>query len=188
MVQGVSREGDCLRARYLSGRDGCTASDCIGMDKIFLITLGVVGFVVFCLVLRRVVEWIGSPCQFCEQKTRTFRRLDIETQEAILGHSHEHERREPDRSGIFVCLNCRTIHDDYSGEKASWDIDAYGCVTFCKVCHAPLQGCEPSRDVQCPDCGTYYAWQIHSGSGFRFFTPPRDASILPRRSFAIDSR
>jgi hypothetical protein len=154
------------------------------------ILLAVVGLVVFSLALRRLVEWIGSPCQFCEEKTRLLRRLDAETQTAILGYFIHYERREPDRSGLFVCLHCKTVHDDYSGERASWDVDAHGCVTFCKVCHDIVRGCEPDREsIECPGCGTKYSWKVHEGSGFRFLMPPKDATILRRGlSTVIDSR
>lgn len=161
------------------------------METATNVLLGLAALTVMGLVLRRFVELIGNPCQFCASKTRPFRRLDSATQVAILDYFVHHERREPDRSGLFVCLNCKTVHDDFSGEKASWDIDAFGCVTFCKVCLARIRGCEPDRDVvDCPACGTQYAWRLHEGSGFRFFMPPADASISNRgpSSMMMDSR
>jgi hypothetical protein len=159
------------------------------VDILTNILFGAVGLIAFGLVLRRFVEWIGAPCQFCGSKTNRFRRLDSATQANILDYFVQHERREPDRSGLFICLNCRTVHDDFSGEKGSWDVDTFGCVTFCKVCLARIRGCEPEREVECPQCETKYSWTIHDGSGFRFLMPPRGITIGKRpTSFMMDSR
>lgn len=153
------------------------------METATYVLLGIAGLLALGLGLRRFVELIGFPCQFCGEKIRTFRRLDAPTQAAILEYFHEHERREPDRSGLFVCMGCRTVHDDFSGEKASWDADAYGCVTFCKACLATIRQCEPGReDIKCPRCSTSYAWSVHPGSEFRFFMPPEGTAIQRRGS------
>ena len=57
-----------------------------------LIGIGLVALVVLALALRKLVEWISFPCQFCEAKVRPFRKVDIETQEAILRYFRHHER------------------------------------------------------------------------------------------------
>ena len=84
-----------------------------------LIGIEFVALVVLALALRKLVEWISFPCQFCEAKVRPFRKVNTETQEAILRYFRDHKRREAPRKGLFVCLNCKTVHDDFSGEKQS---------------------------------------------------------------------
>jgi hypothetical protein len=160
------------------------------MDTVLWVALGILGMVVFGLGLRRLVDWIGSPCQFCEASVQSFRRVGPEVQASILQYFSAYERREPDTGGLFICMNCHTVHDDFSGEKASRDFDRFGCVTFCKVCHAIMRGCEPDRGtVNCSSCGTPYEWRTHADSGFRFFMPPRDVTISARPPhFLIDSR
>ena len=144
-----------------------------------LIGIGFAALVGLALALRKLVEWISFPCQFCEAKVRPFRKVDTETQEAILRYFRDHERREVHQKGLFVCLNCKTVHDDFSGEKQSWDIDRFGGVTFCKVCHATMYGCNPKNDnIKCPRCETSYAWQVHELSGFRFLMPPKGTAVL----------
>ena len=139
-----------------------------------LIGIGFAALVILGLALRKLVEWISFPCQFCEAKVRPFRKVDTETQEAILRYFRDHERREVHQKGLFVCLNCKTVHDDFSGEKQSWDSDRFGGVTFCKVCHATMYGCNPkNNNIKCPRCETPYAWQVHEPSGFRFLMPQK---------------
>ena len=64
-----------------------------------LIGIGFAALVVLGLALRKLVEWISFPCQFCEAKVRPFRKVDIETQEAILRYFRDHER--PTQPYIF---------------------------------------------------------------------------------------
>ena len=80
------------------------------------------------------------------------------------------------------------MHDDFSGEKKSWDTDRYSCRTFCKVCGRFITGCEPDREkVTCLDCGTEYRWQVHERSGYRFFTPPVGAKLRGHAPGGLDS-
>ncbi len=158
------------------------------MHPALLIGFGLAGLVVFAFGLKKLVEWISFPCQFCEAKVKSFRQISIEAQEAILRYFREYEGRKPDRHGLFVCLNCKTVHDDFSGEKQSRDIDSYGCVTFCKVCHATMRGCEPENNaIKCPRCDTPYKWQTHEKSGFRFLMPPKGARLHERSKNFLDS-
>lgn len=160
------------------------------MGVILWAFLGFIVLVAFGLTIRRIVDWMGSPCQFCEAKTQPFRRVPPDLQALILQYFSEHERRLPDKAGLFVCMACRTVHDDFSGEKQSRDIDRYGCVTFCKVCHAVMRGCEPDRGTfQCPSCDTAYEWRRHAPSGFRFLMPPAGAELTrPPPYLIIDSK
>jgi len=139
------------------------------------------------LLLKRLVRWVSFPCQFCSAKVKTFDQVNAEDRAGILAYFHEHERREPDEGGLFVCTNCKTVHDDFSGEKKSWDADAYSCRTFCKVCGRMMSGCEPEKEkVACPGCGTEYRWQVHERSGYRFFTPPAGAPLRSKAPGGLD--
>ena len=159
------------------------------MDSALIIGLSLAGFVGFALALRKLVEWIGFSCQFCDAKVQPLRRIDQALQEEILQYFYNYERRKPDQSGIFVCLNCKTIHDDFSGEKQSRDPDKYNNVTFCKVCNAAIWRCEPKNDsIQCPRCQTPYIWQTYEDSEFRFLMPPEDAKLLKHGRMGLDSR
>jgi hypothetical protein len=157
--------------------------------------LGVAFLVALGFLLKRLVRAIGMPCQFCDNNKLTyFDKLPLNTRVAILSYFREREKRTPDTDGLFICLNCHTVHDDFSGEKRSWDTDYAAGVgpsgipelkasarTFCKVCNRLIYGCDPGRDdIHCEFCGTHYQWQVHEPSDFRFFMPPEDAQVLER--------
>ena len=154
------------------------------------IILAVCGVVAAGIGLKYLVRWISFPCQFCGKKVKSFPQVPEQDRQNILAYFREHESREPDKGGLFVCANCQTVHDDFSGEKISWDVDSYGCSTFCKVCGLTVRGCEPSKEsTTCDGCKTEYHWQTHERSGFRFFTPPRGAGLLEKcPSGQLDSR
>ena len=121
--------------------------------KVALLILGglmaVVGFAVIC---RWLVRLVSFPCQFCGAKLKEFGQLPLPDRENVLAYSREHERREPDRSGLFVCTNCHTVHDDFSGEKASRDVDRFSNRTFCKACGAVIWSADPDLEfVECPE-------------------------------------
>jgi hypothetical protein len=153
------------------------------MDNLVGLSLAVVAFLVLLLLaLKKLVRAIGVPCQFCRNRKLTyFDELSLDESAAILEYFRSHERRTPDTEGVFVCTECRTVHDDFSGEKRSMDVDAFSTRTFCKVCNAIMTGCEPRNpDIRCPRCATQYQWQVFAGSGFRFLTPPAGAKVLER--------
>ncbi len=135
---------------------------------------------------KLLVNWIRFPCQFCNEKIELFKRIDFYEQRDILDYFRQYENREPDQGGLFVCTKCRTVHDDFSGEKKSWDVDTYGCRTFCKVCGLLLIGCEPDREVVCDDCQTPYHWRQHGRYGYRVFTPPSGARLLAKAPDRLD--
>ena len=157
------------------------------MNPVIWIALAVfAALVVLGIVLKYLVRWMSFPCQFCGKKVKAFEQIDLQEQQNILAYFQEHERREPDKAGLFICTHCNTVHDDFSGEKLSREPDAFSC-TFCKVCGRMLYQCEPDRGViTCRDCKTQYQWQTHEKSGFRFFTPPRGVQLLDRCPFGID--
>ena len=87
--------------------------------------------------------------------------------------------------GLFVCLDCMTVHDDFSGEKRSMDVDTAGgfliARTYCKVCNYLMQGCDPENpNIQCGRCGTRYRWEVDGENGFRFLMAPAGAKLLQR--------
>ncbi len=148
--------------------------------KIGLVFLAVLGVLI--AVGKIAVRVVGAPCQFCENRKLTrFGQLPSSKRRPILGYFRSHEGRDPDTSAVFVCVDCMTVHDDFSGEKRSMDIDMGVARTFCKVCNALMQDCDPdNEDIRCVRCGTHYRWQDHADSGFRFLMPPQGAKILER--------
>ena len=157
--------------------------------------LGIAFLVALAFLLKRLVRAVGMPCQFCDNRKLTyFDQLPPDTRNDILSYFRNREKRVPDTDGLFICLNCRTVHDDFSGEKRSWDIDYAASVgpsensgfefsarTFCKVCNNLVYGCDPGRDdIHCEFCGTHYQWQTHEPSGFRYLMPPEGAQVLER--------
>ena len=91
------------------------------------------------------------------------------------------EGREPDKNGLFLCENCQTVHDDFSGAKETRDIDFGGATAFCKVCSARMQDCTPDNDnIECPKCGTPYRWAKDKKSRLRFLMPPEGARLLEK--------
>jgi len=134
-------------------------------------------------LLRRLIDWIGRPCQFCRNMRMTpLDKMMPADREDILSYFRRHEGREPETRAIFVCRQCRTVHDDFSGELRSPGRDVFsGNLTYCKVCNRLMTGCDVGRDdIRCPRCGTAYSWQVHEKSGMRFLTPPAGAKVLAR--------
>jgi hypothetical protein len=152
-------------------------------------TLALVGFVV---MIKRLLS--SFPSQFCRKgKCKPLETLPEEAQVRILDYFSSHEGRNPDVTSIFVCENCRTVFDDFSGEKRSRDADTPSyyadgegkfkigaCRAFCKVCGGVVFGAELNNPkIHCNDCETQYAWRTHEKSSYRFLMPPSDAKLLP---------
>ena len=157
---------------------------------LYLVVLAMVVVLTIALVflLRKLVDWVSFPCPFCDVKVTTFHQLSPEDQENILTYFREHERREPYKRALFVCLHCRTVHDDLSGAKQARERDIFAYVTFCKVCNAFMYHCYPDNDnIKCTHCGTPYKWNEHKRSGFRFFMPPVGTKLQERSIDEADS-
>lgn len=148
------------------------------MGVVVLTALGV-GLWVF---KRYVIRHMSLPCQFCRNTRLTlFRKLPDDLKKSILTYFREHENRDPDEEGIFVCLECRTVHDDFSGEKMSREVDFYQVTTLCKVCSTLLRDCGLyNENIRCPTCGTPYKWQVHEKSGFRYLMPPAGTEVTSK--------
>ena len=117
-VRSRASSGD-LQAMPRAKRLGSIHSRDVTMPLEALIGIGFAALVVLALALRKLVEWISFPCQFCEAKVRPFHKVDTETQEVILRYFRNHERREAPRKRLFVCLNCKTVHDDFSTARSN---------------------------------------------------------------------
>jgi hypothetical protein len=69
------------------------------------------------LLVRRSMRTTGIACQFCRNQRLTFfDELSDGQRSEILAYFRQHETRQPDETGIFVCLECMTVHDDFCGE------------------------------------------------------------------------
>ena len=117
-------------------------------------------------------------------------RLSPADREGILSYFRRHEGREPDTRAIYVCHQCRTVCDDFTGPELP-RIAPYYAVTgkggvpvrsrWCKVCAEPMIEYGPGREARCPKCGTPFKWQVHEQSGMRFLMPPPGTKVLPHR-------
>ena len=148
------------------------------------------------IVLVRFSMRAGLMCQFCgATDVKVWGRLNDRQQKTINEYFMSHERRQPDTAGVFVCDACKTVFDDFSGEKGNREVDsvvvgvgpkAKGLVTckaWCKVCNSMMLSCDPDNDnIHCRTCGTHYEWKTHAASGYRFLMPPEGADILARCS------
>ena len=140
----------------------------------------VVGMLVVIMVIVKLwIRYMSLPCQFCRNKRLDlFRQLDPATQESILSYFREYEHRDPDTEGIFVCRDCKTVFDDFSGEKMSRELDMFQVRSLCKVCNHVLVNCGIyNENIRCPICQTPYKWQVDEKSGFRFLSPPPDTEV-----------
>ena len=145
---------------------------------VVVILVLIAALVLLGLLLRRFVDWVGFPCQFCNSRLTVFDELPADDQGNILAYFREHESRDPNTDAVFVCQNCRVVFDDLSGTKKSRDRDAPTTGIFCKVCSAFMVPCVLTEEpLTCSRCNTSYKWQDYKGAGYLFFTPPRGAEI-----------
>jgi len=137
---------------------------------------------VIMVIIKLCIRYMSLPCQFCRNKRLDlFRELDPQTRESILTYFREYEHREPDTEGIFVCRDCKTVFDDFSGEKMSREVDLFQARHFCKKCNHVMTNCGVyNKDIRCPNCHTLYKWEVHEMSGFRFLSPPAGTEVLKK--------
>jgi len=134
------------------------------------------GAIALALAVKGLVMLVGLPCPFCRHgKTTCFNKLAVNQKRSILQYFKDHEHRTPNVKCVFVCLGCKTVFDDFSGELRSMESN------WCKVCNEQVFDCTLDNDsIKCTSCGTRYEWKTHEGSGFRFLMPPVDARLLDR--------
>lgn len=144
------------------------------------------------VISRLAMSRSRVPCVFCGEILVSLEDLDPTDRRQIMEYFADHEKRRPKESAVFACRGCRTVHDDFSGEQRSRDIDAVAGVvtnmTFCKVCNGLMRGCDlEASSILCRQCGTPYKWEIHGKGGWRFLAPPSTAPVLPecRDSFGV---
>jgi hypothetical protein len=140
----------------------------------------IAGFIVLVAAVNFTVEFIGVHCQFCvKQKLIPFKKLSVTQQQSILHYFEIYEKRMPAVNSIFVCSTCKSVFDDFSGEKRSMDIDAITCRVWCKVCNLPVYHCEHDNPaIECAHCHTRYKWFTDTNSGYIFLRPYTDKEIL----------
>lgn len=153
------------------------------MSPIYIISL-VLTFVAAIVGMVWLVRLIGLACQFCSNsRVSFFNELTAEQQDTILDYFQTYEHRTPDTKAIFVCCDCNTVFDDFSGEKKSMEADygRGGCRTWCKACHQMVYECNLDNDnIGCPDCNTPYKWDVYKDTGFRFLMPPPNTKLLSK--------
>ena len=141
------------------------------------------------IVLKFLVRKVGIPCQFCDARLQYWDDLSMEDCGGIMEYFTECEKRSPDTDGVFVCPDCGSVFDDFSGAKLSRDYDAYGIRAYCKVCNnlmwnrknmADWDGVSESPYMHCEMCGSVHQWQTYKDTRFRFLVPPEDKPVLPK--------
>ena len=138
------------------------------------------------ILIRLLLKAAGWPCSVCGEFTMTkFEELPQNQQDEIRTYFRQHERREFKEDHVFVCPTCHTVHDDFSGEKRSRELDAFGlepcCKSFCKICgNLLVYTASPDAEVTCTHCETRQAWTSFGDSGLLFFAPPADAQLMEK--------
>lgn len=131
--------------------------------------------------------WIAGmdfPCTLCGTGTaRPLRALSDADRQTVLRYFRQCEDREPDAEGIFVCENCHTVYDDFSGEKGSRTPDLVsvpnprtgqedlkvGFICFCKRCELKMMGNTPKYGpIVCRECKTAHEWREFERTGYTF--------------------
>ena len=149
------------------------------------------------LILSGIVIWFliknaGRPCPMCGAPDITsFAKLDHNQRNDIYRYFDQVERRRFRQTHIFVCPKCKTVHDDFSGEKRSRDLDMIGmlkpaCTSFCKCCGKILMhNASHASVVKCPSCGTQYTWTQYGGREMFFFTPQPGTQLLEKPPWTL---
>ena len=146
-------------------------------DLLLLVIAVLVGAIGLGFLLKKLVLAVAFPCRFCGRKLKAFAYLSDEDQYNILAYFRDHENRDPNTDRVFVCLNCRVVHDDFSPQEE--EAEFRGRFTVCKICGSRLRNCDlHDENITCDECGTRCRWLVHQRSGFRFLTPPREARVL----------
>jgi len=158
--------------------------DLVVLIVVLTLVVGVISAVGFVITKKARFR-----CQFCNSVVSAFDGLDHSVKIDILAYFTEHEHRNPDTAGIFICNNCRIVFDDFSGQKQSRDQDPYyGNKTFCKVCNGILYNCSPVRSIlRCEKCSTEYTWYTSPKYSLRFFMPDGKKPLQRRCINALDS-
>lgn len=176
----------CCQAMILAARR-VPEEPADGVSLTTLIIFAVVALSATFLFFRFLMKFEDWPCEICGQKRKLFRSLPPATQDAIRAYFVSYERRDPRTRDILVCDGCRTVFDDFSGDRKGTMVERPGGRallshgTWCKVCNMMITSAGPANnDIRCRTCGTPYAWKTHEESGYRFLMPPPGANVLRR--------
>jgi hypothetical protein len=154
---------------------------CVVIIILFLAALGV--------LLKILVRQIGTRCQFCNARLKYWDQLDPADARAILGYFEEVEKRSPDTAGVFTCLKCGAVFDDFSGLRLHRDYDAFGLRAYCKKCNSVMwnrkdlaiwDGESESPYMKCDDCGTVHQFKLYGDTRFKFLMPPAGVETLKK--------
>ncbi len=142
----------------------------------FLTILAIMLAVAF--LAKKIIFAVGFPCPFCKNLRLTpFNNVPQEVRRQIISYFRDTEHRRPEAQAVWVCRDCRTVFDDFSGGRRSGGTGQ----ARCKVCATVLKRCLPEDEsVRCTTCGTPHRWAVHEPSGFRFLMPPDDAKLRRR--------
>jgi hypothetical protein len=151
-----------------------------------MVALLVVGLLGLAAIIALFLRHTNRPCPICGAWQLTpFDQTSRDHQHDIETYFNRVERRSPPRSRLFVCPDCGCVHDDFSGEKISRDLDIRGrsrCASaLCKGCGLViLFPAGPDEHVTCRHCGMHHQWKPHGPHGLRFFEPGDPRAMLPR--------
>ncbi len=134
----------------------------------------------------------GRPCPMCgAPDMMPFGKLPQSQQDDIRQYFRDEERRQFRSSQILVCPKCKSVHDDFSGEKRSRDLDLAGmlrpaCTSFCKCCgRIIMYNATHEGIVTCPGCDTKYAWRQYGFNELFFFSPQTPIRILDKPPWTL---
>jgi len=156
------------------------------------------GMIVVGILAVITIAWIKKffkdvPCTMCANiHCAPLNSMSKDQRYLILKYFSDYERRTPEISAVFVCEECKHVHDDFSGEKRSRDYEYLQHLAFCKVCNHLMCGNFVVADIiqdhnvldrinmTCKKCGTVHKWTLHEESGYKFLMPPSESRVLKR--------
>lgn len=129
-------------------------------------------FVIPLFVLAYIVGKRGRFfCQRCGAKVLGLSDMDETSQDAVMSFFRRVESRAPDEGMIYACPDCKSVYDDFSGERRSRDQDLYYLTAFCKSCGGLMhtEGAD-SDTIRCNHCATTHVWRTDEASGYSYLT------------------
>lgn len=110
-------------------------------------------------------------CQRCNGKVRPFAELDDMQQQRIADYYRRIERRSPEWKRVFVCPDCASVYDEFSGEYRSRDQDVYHLLAYCKACGKFMHRLKSNAiDIRCNHCGAEHQWTLDDPSSHTFLS------------------
>ncbi len=135
-----------------------------------IIILGVFGIGVLALV-SFISGRARFHCQRCNGKVRAFGELEDIQQQRIADYYRRIERRTPEWKRVFVCPDCASVYDEFSGEYRSRDQDVYHLLAYCKACGKFMHRRKSdATDIRCNHCDAEHQWTLDEPSGHTFLS------------------